>query len=113
MPPQPVRHRLGPPVRAPEAAALLRTRPRPHWVCLAARQYSTHHGPSCVQTRAMRQSDSPVAVQRVGVSNGCADDAAAGTNPDWSHNDTNRPPEPRQFRRYYRPSPARTGHIAV
>ena len=25
MPPQPVRHRLGPPVRAPEAAALLRT----------------------------------------------------------------------------------------
>ena len=29
--------------------------------CLTARQYSTRHGPSLSQTRAMRQSDSPVA----------------------------------------------------
>ena len=41
----------------PDPAALPRIRPRPHSVCLTARQYSTHHGPSQTQTWAMRRSD--------------------------------------------------------
>ena len=53
-------------------------------------QYSTRYGPSLEPNVGRATIDSPVAVQLVGVSNGCADDAAAATKPDWSHNDANR-----------------------
>jgi hypothetical protein len=75
-----------------------------------ARQYSTRHGPSLGKTSAVRQSDSPVAVQAgKRLKRLCGRRGSGQLNPTGHITIQTGPPEPRQFRRYYGPSPPALG----